>query len=474
MKKSVLSLVLVVIITAAFGQSPGPFFRQFSFNPYLFNPAYVAINDRPELNIAYRKQWINFQDAPITTGISLQYPTPGRVSLGLNITNDQQALLTNNTFMGTFGYTVPISKGETLRFGLSAGVGTNRLDLTSEGINLNDPAIINAANNNTYVDGNFGVVYTNQGLRVGFALTEIFKSNPFNTESFNKFTLSNLKNRLYSASYKFNVGLMENFALEPYILYRQSEDGLQDAWEAATMVYYKDILWTGASYNQNNGLGLFLGMNVMNKFRFSYSYEFPPFGNEFISSNSHEIHVGIQFGDKKSRALVKNPVKRSSTLAKSRVKAKPVNVRQKEQKVVEAEAKSAKEQQVETTPATKTNTISQSRPETAVIPVADETAVVLANNTSTEKPPATKPVKSFTISKGHYVVVGAFSIMSYATRYARTVRAKGYTADITLNPQKKLYYVYIYSSFDLDEAKKVRNQYRFQNLFKEAWVYSME
>ena len=181
MKKFTCIILLLISFTVSNSQAPGPFFRQFLFNPYLFNPAYVGISEQPEVNLVYRKQWLNFKDAPETTGISLQYPTEGRVSLGFNLFSDKQVLLRNSSFMATFGYAVPISEGHTLRFGLSGGVGMNRLDLTAEELNTNDPAIINAANNNYYVDGNFGVVYAYEGLRLGFALTEIFKSNPFNS-----------------------------------------------------------------------------------------------------------------------------------------------------------------------------------------------------------------------------------------------------------------------------------------------------
>ena len=103
----------------------------------------------------------------------------------------------------------------------------NSLDLNAEELNTNDPAIINASNNNFYVDGNVGVVYAHSGFKFGFAFTELFSSNSFNHDSFNKFAFSNLKNRLYSVSYRFNVGIMQNFAVEPYLLYRQSADGLQ-------------------------------------------------------------------------------------------------------------------------------------------------------------------------------------------------------------------------------------------------------
>src|SRR5690606_14979767 len=288
MKKIWISIVLLVcVISSGYCQVPGPFLRQFPSNSYMFNPAYVAINDQAEANIFYRKQWVNFKDAPETSGFSLQYPTNGRVILGANFMLDKQVLLKTSTFMGTFGYVVPISEHESIRFGLSGGFGMNRLDLTAEELSTNDPAIVNAANNNYYADGNFGVVYTFRGLRLGFALTDIIESDPFNTENFSEFKLSNLKNRFYSASYRFNVGVMEEFAMEPYVLYRQTQDGLQNYWEADTTVYYKDKIWGGASYNQNSGLGLMLGLNVMDKFRFGYSYEFPPFDIELSAASSH-------------------------------------------------------------------------------------------------------------------------------------------------------------------------------------------
>ena len=202
--------------------------------------------------------------------------------------------------MATFGYVVPLAKNQSLRFALSGGVGLNKLDLTAEELNTNDPAIANAASNNFYVDGNFGVVYSIAGLRLGFALTDLFKSNAFNEQDFNKFEMSNLRNRLFSASYRFNVGIMDDFSLEPYVLYRQTEDGLQDAWEAASLLYYKNKIWTGVSYNQNNGLALFFGANLKERIKFGYSYEFPPFDTSFPNTSSHELHLGVKLGKKKS------------------------------------------------------------------------------------------------------------------------------------------------------------------------------
>src|SRR5687767_10179713 len=165
-KLTPLIILTLGLVAGLHAQTPGhrPY-RQFFANPYLFNPAYVGINNQTELNLSYRQQWVNFKDAPVVTGLNLQLPTNNRVALGFSLTTDKQVLLRNSTFMATFGYLIPIADNQSLRFGLSGGVGMNQLDMNAEELNTNDPAIINAAGNNFYVDGNVGIVYAHSGFK---------------------------------------------------------------------------------------------------------------------------------------------------------------------------------------------------------------------------------------------------------------------------------------------------------------------
>jgi len=300
MKHKIIALLIVfpTLLTAAWGQTPQNSGSQFFFNPYLYNSGFVGINNQTELNLLYKRQWINFRDAPSTMGLNLQMPTNDRVVLGFNLLSDSWLLLQNTSFTGTFGYVVPIDKKQTLRFGLSGGLGVKKLKLTAEELNTNDPAIINAASSQNYINGNFGFVYTNDRFRFGIALTELFNSDPYEKETFNDFSISNLKNRLFSVSYRFNLDLFGNYGLEPYVLYHQSADGLQDSWEAASVFYYKNSLWSGVSYRQNGGLGLFFGLNHNQRFAFSYRYEFPSFKSEGLSMSSHELQMSLKLGKK--------------------------------------------------------------------------------------------------------------------------------------------------------------------------------
>ena len=471
------ALLLSVVVSRA--QVPGPFYRQFYFNPYLFNPAYVAINNELEANITYRQQWTNFKDAPVTAGASLQFPANERVALGLNIYSDKQVLLRNTNFLATFGYVVPISKNQSLRFALSGGVGHNKLDLTAEELNTNDPAIANAVSNNFYVDGNFGVVYSIAGLRVGFALTDLFKSNAFNDENFNKFEMSNLRNRLFSASYRFNVGVMENFSIEPYVLYRQTEDGLQDAWEAASLVYYKNKIWTGVSYNQNNGLALFFGANFKERLKFGYSYEFPPFSTGFPTTSSHELHLGVKLG-KKKHAIAKTATQTAPQLANAPVTERPTeetNVdpaagNKNPSRIVAADAPNNKDLE---TPIVLSDEELARQQRTKEPPTTVTAPPVKPEEVKKTAPKTSKTSESFTMSQGHYyVVVGVFSVMSHSMKFTKEMMSKGHKVNVALNPKNNFYYVYLYSTLDHEDAKRVRNEYRWKNLFKEAWIFNME
>jgi type IX secretion system PorP/SprF family membrane protein len=458
-KGNVLLLFFFIISTMAYSQTytHTSTYRQFFYNPYLFNPAFVGINGT-EINLSYRQQWINFDDAPVMTGINYQHQSAGKVSYGFNLTSDKQVLLKKSSALLTFGYMLPLGENHSLRFGLSGGVGLNALDLDADELNSNDPAILNAAGNSFYVDGNVGLVYSISNLRVGFAITDLFNSQSFAPETFNKFSLSNLRNRLYSISYKFNVGIMENFSVEPYFLYKQSQDGLQDSWEAASLIYYRNKVWIGAGYNENKGLAAFFGMNIKEKFKFSYSYEFPPFTPQEMSTSSHELHLTIKLGKKKATKAVAQ----SKPQPKPILASEPEPVVEKEDSVdMESAANKAPEAPV-------SKNIS---PENAAKKAA-------TNSVTLEKPVATKtpqrPAKSFTVARGHYVVVGVFSMIEHSTRFTKQLMRNGYNANVTLNPKNNFYYVYIFSTYDLDEARRVRNQYRWKNLFKEAWVFTMD
>jgi hypothetical protein len=232
------------------------------------------------------------------------------------------------------------------------------------------------------------------------------------------------------------------------------------------MVYFKNKVWAGAGYNQNNGLALFFGLNLKDKLKINYGYEFPPFKSGVTATSAHELHMTVTFGKKKSSTFV-NKSKPAPSVAK------PANDVEEPIEENIDETENVDEATSDYAATDKKENIKTSEPAVTKNP---ENVKVRKEDVPTEvaKAPAGKPAKSFTIAKGHYVVVGVFSMMDHSTRFTKQLLKEGYDVNVALNPKNKFYYVYIFSTYDLDEARKVRNQYRWKNLFKEAWVFTME
>ena len=95
-------------------------------------------------------------------------------------------------------------------------------------------------------------------------------------------------NQIYTVQYKFRINYSE-FVAEPYFIYRLNRD-LQNSWELAGFVTYKEKLITGLSYQAYSGLALSLGLNF-NRFRMSYSAEMPVAANNFPFALSHEFNM---------------------------------------------------------------------------------------------------------------------------------------------------------------------------------------
>jgi hypothetical protein len=77
---------------------------------------------------------------------------------------------------------------------------------------------------------------------------------------------------------------------------------------------------------------------------------------------------------------------------------------------------------------------------------------------------------------GHYIVVGAFESRDNAVRYSNLLRGNGYDNEYGFLTEKEYYYVTVYkNSGDIEEARKVRNEFRSKGLFQfaDAWLLSV-
>ncbi len=452
-----ITFLILFFTVSSFAQN-SPAFRQFYFNPYLFNSAYAGSNGYTEIYIYHRQQWLNFNNAPIASGFNLQYATPNRVALGFNFTTQEVVALRNSSALLTFAYRLPLSANQYFSFAISGGVGTNDLNLQA-GDYSNDPAVLNALNNSFYADGNFGALYTLGRLRIGFALPKLFGQKNFSQQNLGSIQYSQLLNQLYTISYKVPLG---NFSIEPYLLYRVNRDN-QNFWEASSLLYYKDRLWIGASYNEFQGTGFFVGFDVKEKIRLGYSYELPPVNPEFIAANSHEFHLNIRLGKKKIfKWAQKEPPspQQSPVTVETELEPEKVAPPAIERDAI-VEPRKPAERVIETIP------VEEQPP--------SEEPVVMVEEEKKDEPVVQAPPRQAVFAPGYYIIVASFANAQNALREKDRFIDLGYLdAYASQNQLNKLFYVYIYSSLDFEQARQARDSYRLLSASRNAWILRID
>ncbi len=263
--------------------SQAPVFRQFYFNPYLQNPAYAGSAERIELGLVHRQQWVGVPEGPVLSGLTFQYPVK-KVSLGMRILSDETVALQRNAAIFTFGYKVMINTDHTLRFGISMGGGYSKLNLGETDFS-NDPTVLNAAANQSYLSGNFGIVYSWKGLQFGFAIPEIMGQLHVDRED----EFSHLKRQVYTLSYR-KKDPQKAISINPYLMY-STNLGSQYFLEAAAIAYYKQKVWLGLSYRYPAGPGLFLGFRIVEGIQLNYSFELPADSPDLDTRYSQEFQI---------------------------------------------------------------------------------------------------------------------------------------------------------------------------------------
>ncbi|ELR72140.1 outer membrane protein, OmpA family [Fulvivirga imtechensis AK7] len=71
-----------------------------------------------------------------------------------------------------------------------------------------------------------------------------------------------------------------------------------------------------------------------------------------------------------------------------------------------------------------------------------------------------------------YVVIGAFAYHNNAIRFTAYARSKALNASYAINPNRNLYYVYIFESDDVHNAIREVHKIRSISEFRDAWVYT--
>lgn len=320
--------MLLLGFTSAFCYSQQrPHYTQYVLNNYVLNPALSGIENYTDLKISGRDQWVGLQGAPKTMYLTVHAPigkkdyktsatsfdVPGENprgtaywqnytasephhGVGLSIINDRTGAYNRLNANISYAYHLGLSPRTNLAAGFSAGITRIGRNASKDVFgNPGDPA--QGSTGDLYrmkPDLNFGLWLYSADYFVGVSGQQIIPQ----TIVFENDTLGiKLVPHLFAtAGYRFLVS--EEINAVPSLMVKYvSGSPTTPQFDLNLKFQYKDLLWLGAGYRQNNGFSGMLGLNVGNTFNVGYAYDYTTSPLNRVSNGTHEFVIGFLLGN---------------------------------------------------------------------------------------------------------------------------------------------------------------------------------
>jgi type IX secretion system PorP/SprF family membrane protein len=520
MKRIIYLISLLLPVWATAQQLPVN--SHFFVNPYFINPSYAGVNGQTEVFVTHRQNMEMPRSAPVTTSLTMHLPTRGKVAFGVNLSDHVYNLLGTATNMVTVGYALPLGENHFLRAGLSAGfskytVDRNRLESDA------DWDRISAFNNKSSLDAQFGISYQLKGLTVGVSAPTLLNKRLVNVNPDDALDFTRVG--YYNLNGGYHLKLSESFAVAPQVQYRYSTQ-FPSQYQAMGTLYFRN-LWAGGGYRQNAGPVAAAGVKIKNTLSVGYAYE-PAAKAATTIGGTHELMLSLSFGQKKEKQTAEEKQKqaekkaeekaakeKAENSAKAREAAKKLAKKEKaadkadqeksrkkekaqkekakkdrsKQKAAEAkQAKAAREKAKKDKAKADRDSNSKAavaKPARQATPVVEKPAEEEVKPATLEAQPTAKPKEEerievqkrshpLELKKGNYVVVGSFNVFENAVRFTHSVYKRGMRSDYRYSSKTMRYYVYVYQSGDVDEARGERDRVRQLMGISDAWVLIVE
>lgn len=454
--------------------------------------------------LGYRRQWLGLQGGPSIGYVSLQSPLSNGLALGGAIANETKGLLSASSATFSGAYSASIAEGRSIRFGLSLGAAWNKVDTEKmKFVTAGDPVLSELVSNNFQPLGNAGFSFHSKTLHAGIAIPNLFSPSYVSTDAVSFSKLVPFSQVVFNVSNRFHFD-KDKSVVEPYLVYRLNSSQPSQL-EVATIVHLKNKVWFGASYQQNFGISAMAGLHINKMSTFGYSYTLKNIGANEMSFASHEFQLGILFGKRQKNTIMYSFV---DTEVEKKKKT-PAQLAQEKRLKEEAARKAALAKQQQSKPVVAEKQPEPVKQQPLVKPVntdsianaqrlaaeeeerkqkqhEDELHALLAAHLKDSldhiKPAAPVERHEFVKRGDHakemdladYVIVGAFRSEENAKRFDEQLIAGGFPeAEYGFLTARNLWYVYIASSNDIDEARAKRDKYRESKVFSHAWLLTV-
>ncbi|MFW5820641.1 MAG: type IX secretion system membrane protein PorP/SprF [Bacteroidota bacterium] len=295
-----------------------PVFSQYMINKFLLNPAVAGGSGYNGVNLIAREQFVGFENAPRTFALTgqtrllensyirrklrirkdaNQASIFTNIGLGGGIFSDRNGIVSKTGVQISYAYHINFNNRYQLSMGLSGSAFQYKLDDSEAYLVDNDDPLLMGTDKQFWVpDAAFGVYFTDKRTWGGITITDLFGSSFRIGRTPIKENFSSFRNFNIMAGSDFNLN--SEFHIKPSAMFRINS--FESLLDFNTQLHYLDSYWFGMSYRTNNSLIAMLGINF-EMLRFAYAYDATLGNINNYTSGSHEIIIGVRFGDSNTR-----------------------------------------------------------------------------------------------------------------------------------------------------------------------------
>ena len=273
-------------------------YTQYMLNPFVINPGAVGSQDFSSAKFTYRKQWAGgFNGEEPTTAILSFNGKPSQfqnVGLGAILFNDVTGPTRRTGLQLAYAYQLPLGASSTkLGLGIAGNILQYSLDVNALILNEdNDPAVLGANESKIGGDANIGAFLHDKNYYAGISVAQLFQSKfVFNQDTAG---FINLDRHLFAiAGYIYD--LSDNLQLEPSVLLK-SVSAAPVQFDLNARLIYDKRYWLGFNYRTSDAISILAGLTFSDQWHLGYSYDITTSELNTVSSGSHEVMIGFDFG----------------------------------------------------------------------------------------------------------------------------------------------------------------------------------
>ena len=293
MKKSLLLIIFSLFFTLRFLAQQEAMFSQYMYSGLYINPAFSGSRTYGEINGIFRKQWVNFEGAPVTQILSMENPVKEKnMGWGAILVNDKIGVSCRTDFHLSYAYQIKTGNDYRLALGIRGGLSYCRAM-------LNDLRIWDA-NDQVFAANLKDVWLPNAGAGLYFYSTRFYSgiSCPNLVDYSNRsigFSSANspkiIPHYYFSSGYVFGIG--KDLNLKPSFLIKYVPFAPVQA-DLNLNAEIKSKLCLGISYRTNDGLVAIAQLLFSERWKMGYAYDYPLTKINQYSYGSHELMLSYR------------------------------------------------------------------------------------------------------------------------------------------------------------------------------------